>query len=249
MMESVLAKCTELRLKAFTENIERVMEDSAKKNWPPVKTIEHLLDLELEKRRLARIESCFRASRLTEKFTIENFDFNFTASRKANKTRILNLLDLTFIRERKDVIFIGNTGGGKTFLEKCIAYAATQAGIKTLFTTTMEMINQLMAADPKMLLKKLAYYNSFDLLVCDEIGYLPLGKSGASLFFQVISQRHLKGSTIISSNLSFAEWGSVFDDTIIATAIADRLVEHSEIILLEGPSWRQRDKKHTGNSK
>lgn len=243
MMEYVLAKCTELRLKAFSENLERVLEDSAKKNWPTARTIEHLLDLEIEKRKLARIEACFRASRLSEKVTIENFDFAFTASRKTNKTRILNLLDLGFIKEKKDIIFIGPTGVGKTFLEKCIAYAATQAGIKTLFTTTMEMINQLLAADPKMLVKKLAYYNSFDLLVCDEIGYLPLGKAGASLFFQVISQRHLKGSTIISTNLTFSEWGNIFDDTIIATAIADRLVEHSEIILLEGPSYRQRDKK------
>ena len=107
----------------------------------------------------------------------------------------------------------------------------------------MEMINQLLASDAKMRFKRLAYYNSFDLLVCDEIGYLSLGKDGSSLFFQVISQRHLKSSTIITSNLLFSKWGSIFDDTVIATAIADRLVERSEIILLEGPSYRNRNRK------
>lgn len=243
MMEDTLNKCRDLRLKSFTENLERVIEESAKKNWPCLRTIEHLLDLELEKRKLARIDACFKASRLTETQTIDNFDFTFTASRKENKARILRLLDLEFIKDKKDVIFIGTPGGGKSFLAKCIAYAATQAGIKTLFTTTMDMINQLLASDARMLVKKLNYYKSFDLLVCDEIGYLPLGKNGASLFFQVISQRHLSGSTIITTNLPFTEWGNIFEDTIIATAIADRLVENSEIILLEGPSYRKRDKK------
>jgi DNA replication protein DnaC len=243
MTESTLNKCKELRLKSFTENLERVMEESAKKNWPCLKTIEHLLDLELEKRKFARIDACFKASRLAEKQTIERFDFSFNPSRKEHKTRILRLLDLEFIKDKKDIILIGNPGVGKTFLAKCIAYAATQAGIKTLFTTTMDMINQLLASDARMLVKKLNYYKSFDLLVCDEIGYLSLGKNGASLFFQVISQRHLSGSTIITTNLPFTEWGNIFEDTIIATAIADRLVENSDIIILEGASYRKRDKK------
>jgi len=243
MMEDTLNKCKYLRLKAFGENLERVMEESAKKNWPCLRTIEHLLDLELEKRNLARIDSCFKASKLTEKHTIDNFDFAFSSSRKENKARILRLLDLEFIKDKKDIIFIGPPGVGKSFLAKCIAYAATLSGIKTLFTTTMDMINQLLASDTRMLVKKLNYYKSFDLLVCDEIGYLPLGKTGASLFFQVISQRHLSGSTIITTNLSFSEWGNIFEDTIIATAIADRLVENSEIILQEGPSYRKKDKK------
>jgi DNA replication protein DnaC len=242
MMENTISKCKDLKLKAFTENIERVLEESAKKNWPALKAIEHLLDLEIEKRKLAKIDSCFKASRLAEKQTIDRFDFSFN-SRKEHKARILKLLDLEFINDKKDIILIGNPGMGKTFLAKCIAYAATQAGIKTLFTTTMDMINQLLASDAKMLVKRLNYYKSFDLLVCDEIGYLSLGKNGASLFFQVISQRHLTGSTIITTNRPFTEWGNIFDDTVIATAIADRLVENSEIIILEGASYRKRDKK------
>jgi len=143
----------------------------------------------------------------------------------------------------KDVLFIGNTGLGKSFLAKCIAFAATQRGIKTLFTTAMDMINLLTAADvDRSLYKKLRDYQTPDLLIIDEVGYLPLGVQGSNLFFQVISARHQKKSTMITSNLVFAEWGNIFDNTTVATAIADRLVHNSEVIIMEGPSYRTKNK-------
>jgi DNA replication protein DnaC len=244
MMEDVIHKCRELKLKAWVENLERVMDEASQKNSTVQRIIEHLLDLEIEKRRKIRIEACFRSSRLDEKQSIERFDFSFHLSRKEHKARILRLLDLEFVGERKDIILIGNPGVGKTFLAKCLAYASTQAGIKTLFVSTMEMINQLIAAEAeRTFLKKLHYYQSFDLLVCDEIGYLPLGSQGSNFFFQVISVRHQKKSTVITTNLPFSEWGNVFDNTTVATAIADRLVHNSEIIILEGSSYRKRDRK------
>ncbi|MCD4767156.1 MAG: ATP-binding protein [Methanosarcinales archaeon] len=141
------------------------------------------------------------------------------------------------------MILIGNPGVGKSFLAKCIAYAATQAGIKTLFTTAMDMINHLISAEADhSLLKKLQFYQSPDILVCDEIGYLPLGTQGSNLFFQVISTRHERKSTIITTNLTFTEWGKIFDSTTVATAIADRLVYNSEILVMEGKSYRKRTK-------
>jgi len=128
-------------------------------------------------------------------------------------------------------------------MAKCIAYAATQAGIKTLFTTAMDMINHLISAEADhSLLKKLQFYQSPDILVCDEIGYLPLGTQGSNLFFQVISTRHERKSTIITTNLTFSEWGKIFDSTTVATAIADRLVYNSEILIMEGKSYRKRTK-------
>ena len=243
MIESIILKFKLLRLKTCANNILQVTELAKQKNWPALQIIEHLLDLELEAREKNRIALRFKQSKLFEKPTIDQFDFNFHLSRKKQKNRIINLMDLEFIQQKKDIILIGNPGVGKSFLAKCIAYAATQASVKVLFTTTMDMINHLIAAEADhSLLKKLHYYQSPELLAVDEIGYLPLGTQGSNLFFQVISARHEKSSTIITTNLPFAEWGKIFDSTTVATAIADRLVYNSEVLIMEGTSYRKRIK-------
>jgi DNA replication protein DnaC len=243
MIESIILKLKLLRLKTCSNNILQVTELAKQKNWSALQIIEHLLDLELEAREKNRITLRFNQSKLFEKPTIDQFDFNFHLSRKKQKNRILNLMDLEFIQQKKDIILIGNPGVGKSFLAKCIAYAATQASVKVLFTTAMDMINHLIAAEADhSLLKKLHYYQSPALLAVDEIGYLPLGTQGSNLFFQVISARHEKNSTIITTNLPFAEWGKIFDSTTVATAIADRLVYNSEILIMEGASYRKRTK-------
>jgi DNA replication protein DnaC len=243
LIDSIIEKFKLLRLKTCANNILQVTELAKQKNWSTLQLIEHLLDLELEVREKNRITLRFKQSKLFEKLTIDQFDFNFHTSRKNQKNRILNLMDLAFIQQKKDIILIGNPGVGKSFLAKCIAYAATQASEKVLFTTAMDMINHLIAAEADhSLLKKLRYYQSPALLAVDEIGYLPLGTQGSNLFFQVISARHEKNSTIITTNLPFAEWGKIFDSTTVATAIADRLVYNSEVLIMEGTSYRKRTK-------
>jgi DNA replication protein DnaC len=241
MVKEVLEKFQALRLKHCAENLTMVLEQGAQKNLSPLQMLNRLLDLEIEKRNQAKILRCFKQSKLTEQPTIDQFDFNFHPSRGKQKAVILGLLDLEFIRHKMDVILIGNPGVGKSLLAKTIAYAATQAGIKTLFTSAMDMINQLVAAqEGHTLLSKLKTYQNPDLLVCDEIGYLPLGQQGSNLFFQVISARHEQKSTIITTNLPFAQWGNIFDSTTVATAIADRLVYNSEILVMEGKSYRKK---------
>ena len=242
-LESVKEKLKILRLKACADNIPQILERAEKQNISILQTIERLLDLELEHRRQNRINIKYKQSKLFEKPTIDQFDFHFHISRIKQKARILHLMDLDFIAQKQDIIFIGHTGTGKSFLAKCIAYAATQAGVSALFTTGMDMINHLVAAEAdRSLLKKLHLYQAPDVLAVDEVGYLPLGNEGSNLFFQVISARHEKKSTIITTNLPFADWGKIFDSTTVATAIADRLVNNSEVIIMEGSSYRTKPK-------
>lgn len=241
MIDTVVNKFKSLRLKHCADNIEEIIQRAENRNLSCLQAIDQLLDVEIEAREQNRIVLRFRQSKLTEKTTIDQFDFAFHNSRQKQKNIILNLMDLDFVQQKKDIILIGNPGVGKSFIAKCLAYAATQAGIKTLHTSAMDMLNHLIAAEADhSLLKKLQYYQTPDLLVCDEIGYLPLGRQGSNLFFQVISARHEKKSTIITTNLPFAEWGNIFDGTTVATAIADRLVYNSEILILEGKSYRKR---------
>lgn len=230
-----------LRLKTMAQHLEAALKEANDKNRDVLFVLNHLVELEAEHRWHNAVTLRFQQSKLTEKITIDQFDFNHHNSRRDQKSQILNLLNLEFVKEHKDVIVIGNPGTGKTFLAKCIAYAACSANIKVLFTTAIDMINHLIAAEAdRSLLKKLYYYQSPALLVCDELGYLSLGQQGSHLFFQVISARHQVKSTLLTTNLPFAEWGEVFDSTTVATAIADRLVHNSEVLIFGGESYRRK---------
>jgi DNA replication protein DnaC len=239
--QALKGKLLDLRLKGMADELDPVLEHAVAHNLDLLSTLERLADLELEQRHRNAIALRWRQSKLTDKLTIDQFDFSHHRSRQEQKTRILNLLNLDFVRTHMDVMLIGNPGAGKTFLAKCLAYAACNANIKVLFTTAIDMINHLIAAEADhSLLKQLQAYQAPELLVCDELGYLSLGQQGSHLFFQVISARHQHTSTVITTNLPFAEWGQVFDSTTVATAIADRLVYHSEVLILGGESYRRK---------
>ena len=240
-LDQLKDKLARLQLRAMMQNLETVLREAGEKNLGFLAFLNRLADCELERQWQNAIKLRWEQAKLHEKCTVDQFDFDHHKSRKGQKTRILNLLSLEFVSDHMDLILIGNPSTGKTFLAKCIATAACNANIKVLFTTAADMINHFIAAEAdRSLLKKLEYYQSPALLVCDEVGYLSLGQQGSNLFFQVISARHQKKLTILTTNLPFADWGKVFDSTTVATAIADRLVHRSEVLILEGTSYRRK---------
>jgi DNA replication protein DnaC len=228
----------------MSQHWEQTLAEAAARNLSLAAVLEWLADLELEARQRRAVERRFKASRLQSQPSIDAFHFHHHKSRVQAKNRILRLLDLTFLRQGTNLVLIGNPGVGKTFLAKVFGWKACQANQRVLFTTAMDMLNQLSASQvDHSLVRKLKFYTEPTLLICDELGYLALDQQTSNLFYQVISTRHSqKRSTIITTNTPFSDWGNILFNTTIATAIADRLVENSEIFLLGGDSLRKAGK-------
>lgn len=234
------AKLQQLALTTMSRHVEQALTEAAQKNWSPATVLEWLADIELSARQDRAIERRFRSARLAARQTIDSFRFSHDKSRQQAKQRILRLLDLDFLQQGTNVVIIGNPGVGKTLLAQIVGWRACQANRRVLFTSAMDMLNQLNASQADhSLVRKLRIYTEPELLVCDELGYLALDQQTSNLFYQVVSSRHARHrSTMITTNTPFSDWGNILHNTTIATAIADRLVENSEVFLLGGPSMR-----------
>lgn len=171
--------------------------------------------------------------------TKELKDFDFLYQENINKQQILDLETLRFYDNKENIIFLGNSGVGKTHLATSIGITAAKKRISTYFIKCGDLILQLKRAKLENRLEsRLKHFGSYGVLIIDEIGYLPIDQEDANLFFQLIDRRYEKKSTIITTNISFNKWGEVFKDPIIANAILDRLLHHSHVVSISGKSYR-----------
>lgn len=191
-----------------------------------------------------RFRTALRISKLPHHKSLDEFDFSFQPDLEPRK--IKDLATLAFVENKANAAFLGPPGVGKTHLAVALAVAACKAGYSIYFTTLDDMIHHLQENSAiGRLGTAMRRYTKPQVLVIDEVGYLPLNRDQANLVFQTISKRYETGSILLTSNKAFSEWGSVFGDDVLATAILDRLLHHCEVISVNGPSWRIKNRLTT----
>jgi DNA replication protein DnaC len=230
-----------LKLLALQEHYAALATEAAQKQWTHVDYLARLIDDETRRRQELSIQRRIAAARFPCLKTLDQFDWNWP--KKINRTQVQNLFRLAFLPTHTNVIIMGGVGLGKSHLVGALAHAACLAGHSVLFTTAVDIINTLTAAQATCRLKtELKRLLSPRILCIDELGYLPIDKTGADLLFQVISQRYEKGSILLTTNQPYKHWPKIFNnDSTLTSAVLDRLLHHAETIIVEGKSYRMKD--------
>jgi DNA replication protein DnaC len=231
-----------LYLSFVVEQYPALADQAARQQWTPVQYLARLIEGETQRRQDRQIVRRVAAARFPVLKTLDQF--NWSWPKKINQAHVQNLFRLAFLKEKTSVIFVGGVGLGKTHLATALGHTACLQGNPVLFTTAIEVINTLSAAQAQCRLKaELKKFLAPTLLILDELGYLPIDKIGADLLFQIISDRYEKGSTVITTNQPYKNWARIFNnDATITSAVLDRLLHHAETVLLEGKSYRMKDK-------
>ncbi len=235
------------RLELF--QIERRLDALLEEEEFSVKTFKEQLYQLLEEEVSFRQERAIKMRLKLAKFpvvkTIDDFDFAFQP--EVDKEAVLGLFNLSFISDKANVILIGPSGVGKTHLAISLGVAACQNGYTCYFSTFQNLLENLRKAEEQnRLRRKLQTYNKPHVLIIDELGYLPMNRNDANLFFQLVSNRYESGSIILTSNKTYLDWGNLFPDEGIASAILDRLLHYSKTIKVQGQSFRLAMKKKMG---
>jgi DNA replication protein DnaC len=240
--EKLHADLAELKLYRIAEMYQEVLDEAARNGSSMLDVLATLFGEEVVVRRQHALERRLRRARLPKCKTLAEYDFTFP--KRISKQAVLRLFDCDFVTQQGCAVFIGPTGTGKSHLLNALGHTACEKGFSVQFTRVVDMINTLTTAQVNGTLeKKLRYYTTPQLLLLDELGYLPIDKRGADLLFQVVAARYESGSIVVSTNRAFRDWGAIFDvDNTLATAMIDRLMHHGEVIVIRGDSYRMKDK-------
>ena len=232
----------ELKLLEIAKAYREVLDEAGRKGSSLLEVLAILIGLEQAAREQRALGRRLREARLPKPKTLAEYDFQFP--KRIPKAAIVRLFDCDFIERHGCAVLIGPTGTGKSHLLTALGYTAVERGHSVRHTRVVDMINHLTAAQLNGSLgKTLRSYVRPSLLLLDELGYLPIDKRGADLLFQVVAARYELGSIVITTNRPFREWGKLFDvDNTLATALIDRLMHHGEGIVIQGDSYRMKDK-------
>jgi DNA replication protein DnaC len=239
--DQLVSYLTYLKLSYFREYHQSLAKDALEKNWTQLDFLSRLAEGEALRRKDRATQRRIQAARFPVIKTLEQF--NWAWPKKINRAQVQNLFRLSFLKDKANVIFMGGAGLGKSHLAAALAYEGCLAGHTVLFTTAIDIVNTLVAAQSAHRLKaELKKYISPNIVLVDELGYLPIDKAGADLLFQVFSQRYETGSTIVTTNQLYKNWAKVFNnDATLTSAVLDRLLHHAETVTIEGKSYRMKD--------
>ena len=245
--QRVVELCNELRLGGVAAQYTALAQKAAEKRISFTDFVEELLIAERESRRARAREIFARIAGFPAIKTLDQYDFGFATG--APRKQIMELASLAFVERAENVVFFGPSGVGKTHLAIALGYLATQKGYKTRFFSAADLVLMLEAAQRQGRYRQVMHraVNAYKLLIIDEIGYLPMSREQANLFFQVVAQRYERGSMILTSNLTFGSWDSAFaGDGVLTAAMLDRILHHSIIVNINGESFRLKDKRKAG---
>jgi DNA replication protein DnaC len=239
-MSSLRDDLLELGLSYTASALDDIVARAQKGRWSPTQILEHIAQRELAERSQRSLERRLRRGKIGAFKPIADFDWGWP--KQIDRHLVESALSLDFLEHAGNVVLVAAQGLGKTMIAKNIAHRAVLAGHAVRFTTASELLLDLAAQDsPRALDRRINYWSRIKLLVLDEIGYLSYDNRNADLLFQVVSRRYETKSIVLTTNLAFKEWPTIFPNAACTTALIDRIVHHSTIIHIDGQSYRLRD--------
>ena len=239
--ERISGHLDRLRLNRIKEVFPEIVTKAQENNLSYMSVLDRLLSEEIAVKEDRRIKTALKIGGLPFEKTIEEYDFSFHPD--LDKRSVMELFELSFVQQKENVIFLGPPGVGKSHLAVALAIKAAHFGVSIYFTTMADLMEKLRKDALSERAGKGRSYFKNTLVVVDEVGYMPITRQDAHMFFRFVCYRYEKSSTIITSNKSFSEWEELFGDPVIATAILDRLLHHCHVVNIKGNSYRLKEFK------